>query len=561
MTGNTRNGGQLLVDCLMALGARHSFGVPGESYLAVLDALHDTAGRLDFTLCRHEGGAAFMAAAYGKLTGSPGIAWVTRGPGATNAAIGVHTAMQDSAPMILFVGQVGTGMKGREAFQELDYRAVFGSMAKWAVEIDDGERLPEIVARAWKTATTGRPGPVVVALPEDMLSAAVAAPPLRGPARYTEAAPDAGAIETTRAMLAAAERPLIVYGGCDWNASGRAALQAFAEGSNIPVVSVFRYQDKFDNHSPVFCGEAGVGMVPHVRGLLSGADVILAINTRFGENATAGYTALSVPQPAQRLIHVHASDHELGKVYQPELGVQAGPNAFVTALDAGGPVGGAWDAWRAEARAAWEAAFDLPDQPSPVDMGRVTAHLREVLPEDAIITNGAGNFAIWSGRFLKYGPAMRLLAPQSGAMGYGIPAAIAAKVAHPDRRVVCFAGDGDFQMTGAELATAAQAGAQPIILILNNGTYGTIRAHQEQHYPGRVSGTTMVNPDFPALARAHGFHAERVETTEGFADAFARACASTTGAVLDLAISPEAITPRVSLSAMRAAGLARAGRG
>lgn len=557
MAENTRNGGQLLVDCLMALGARHSFGVPGESYLAVLDALHDTAGRLDFTLCRHEGGAAFMAAAYGKLTGAPGIAWVTRGPGATNAAIGVHTAMQDSAPMILFVGQVGTGMKGREAFQELDYRAVFGTMVKWAVEIDDSCRMPEILARAWKTALTGRPGPVVVALPEDMLSAAATAAPLSGPARHIEAAPGAGAIETTRAMLDGARRPLILYGGCNWTDEGRAALQGFAEASDIPVVSVFRYQDKIDNHSPVFCGEAGVGMVPHVRGLLTGADVILAINTRFGENSTDGYTALSVPEPAQSLIHVHASDLELGKVYQPTLGVQAGPNAFVTALNAGGAVTGDWSGWRAEARAAWEAGFDLPDQRSPVDMGRVTAHLREVLPEDAIITNGAGNFAIWSGRFLKYGPGMRLLAPQSGAMGYGIPAAIAAKIVHPARRVVCFAGDGDFQMTGAELASAAQAGAQPVILILNNGTYGTIRAHQEKHYPGRVSHTTMVNPDFVALARAHGFHAERVETTGDFAAAFERACASPTGAVLDLAISPEAITPRVTLSAMRVAGLAR----
>lgn len=557
MADNTRTGGQLLVDCLMALGARHSFGVPGESYLAVLDALHDTAGRLDFMLCRQEGGSAFMAAAYGKLTGSPGIAWVTRGPGATNASIGVHTAMQDSAPMILFVGQVGTGMKGREAFQELDYRAVFGTMVKWAVEIDDVDRIPEITARAWKTATTGRPGPVVVALPEDVLSAATVTVPLTGPARYVEAAPSADAIETTRAMLAGAQRPVILYGGGNWSGAGRAALHAFAAGSDIPVVSVFRYQDKFDNHAPVFCGEAGVGMVPHVRSLLAEADVILAINVRFGENSTDGYSVLSVPQPAQDIVHVHASDLELGKVYQPTLGIQAGPNAFVTALDAAGPVTGGWSAWRAEARAAWEAAFDLPDQPSPVDMGRVTAHLRDVLPNDAIITNGAGNFAIWSGRFLKYGPDMRLLAPQSGAMGYGIPAAIAARLVYPERRVVCFAGDGDFQMNGQELASAAQAGAQPIILVLNNGTYGTIRAHQEKHYPERVSGTTMVNPDFAALARAYGFHGERVETTEAFPDAFARACASKTGAVLDLAISPEAITPRVTLSAMREAGLAQ----
>ncbi|HKL65330.1 MAG TPA: thiamine pyrophosphate-dependent enzyme [Roseovarius sp.] len=554
MTDNRRTGGQLLVACLEALGARHSFGVPGESYLAVLDALHDTAGRLDFTLCRQEGGAAFMAAAYGKLTGSPGICWVTRGPGATNAAIGVHTAMQDSVPMILFVGQVGTGMRGREAFQELDYRAVFGTMAKWAVEIDDAGRIPEIVARAWKTALTGRPGPVVVALPEDMLTSLTTAAPLTGPGHYPEPCPPPEAVTETREMLEGAERPVILYGGCNWTEEGRTALQSFAEGSDIPVVSVFRYQDRFDNHSPVFCGEAGVGMVPHVRALLTGADVILAVNARFGENSTDGYTVLDVPQPAQRLIHVHGSDLELGKVYQPALGIQSGPNAFTTALAEAGPMRGPRGAWRAEARAAWEAAFDLDPLPSPVDMGRVTAHLREVLPEDAIITNGAGNFAIWSGRFLKYGRAMRLLGPQSGAMGYGIPAAIAARIVHPERRVVCFAGDGDFQMTCQELATAAQAGAQPVILVLDNGTYGTIRAHQERNYPGRVSGTDMINPDFAALARAYGFHGERVETTEAFPDAFARACASPTGAVLSLAISPEALTPRVTLSQMRAAG-------
>lgn len=557
MAKNTRNGGHLLVECLLALGARHSFGVPGESYLAVLDALHDTAGRLDFTLCRQEGGAAFMAAAYGKLTGRPGICWVTRGPGATNAAIGVHTAMQDSAPMILFVGQVGTDMKGREAFQELDYRAVFGTMVKWAVEIDQVGRIPEIVARAWKTAVTGRPGPVVVALPEDMLTDVTEVAALSGPGDYPEPEPGAETVTRARAMLAGAKRPLLLYGGCNWTDAGRAALQEFAQGSNIPVVSVFRYQDQFDNHAPVFCGEAGVGMVPNVRRLLAEADVILAINNRFGENSTDGYTVFDLPEPRQCLIHVHGSDLELGKVYQPELGIQAGPNAFVRALRAGGPVTGDWAAWRAEARAGYEAGFDLPDLPSPVDMGKVTAYLREVLPEDAIITNGAGNFAIWSGRFLKYGAEMRLLAPQSGAMGYGTPAAIAAKVMHPERRVVCFAGDGDFQMTSQELATAAQAGAQPVILILNNGIYGTIRAHQERNYPERVSGTDMVNPDFSAFARAYGFHGERVERTEDFADAFARACASPTGAVLDLVISPEALTPRVTLSQMRAAGVAK----
>ena len=550
-----RSGGQLLVESLVALGATKSFGVPGESFLAVLDALHDTKGRLDFINCRNEGGAGFMAAAWGKLTGQPGIAFVTRGPGVTNASIGVHTAMQDSAPMLLFVGQVGTDMKGREAFQEIDYRAVFGTMAKWAVEIDQVARIPEILARAWKTATIGRPGPVVIALPEDMLTALTDAAPLTHAPEMPEPEASAAALAKTRAILTAAKRPVILYGGCNWTPAGRAALQRFAEASDIPVVSVFRYQDQYDNTSPAFCGEAGVGMVPSVRKLIGQADVILAINNRFGENSTDGYTLLDVPMPKQRLIHVHGSDLEIGKIYQPELGIQAGPNAFAEAL-AETPVAGGWAGWRAEGRAAYEKGFDLPDLPSPVDMGRVMAHLRAVLPEDVILANGAGNFAVWPNKFFAFGPKARLLAPQSGAMGYGVPAAIAAKLADPSRTVVCFAGDGDFQMTSQELATAAQAGAQPIILILNNGIYGTIRAHQERHYPTRVSGTDMANPDFAALARAYGFHGERVEATADFAAAFARALASKTGAVLDLDISPEALTPRQSLSQMRAAALA-----
>lgn len=547
-----RNGGQLLVESLVALGATKGFGVPGESYLAVLDALHDTQGKLDFVLCRNEGGAAFMAAAWGKLMGEPGLCFVTRGPGVTNASIGVHTAMQDSAPMILFVGQVGTDMKGREAFQEIDYRAVFGTVAKWAVEIDRVERIPEILARAWTTATTGRPGPVVIALPEDMLTSLTDAAPLTGAARVAAPAPAPDALAEALAMLEGAARPLILIGGCNWTPSGKKALQDFAEASDMPVVAAFRYQDQFDNFSPAYAGEAGVGMPPHVKELIRDADVILAINIRFGEMTTDGYTLLNVPIPVQKLIHVHASDREIGKIYQPTLGIQAGPNAFAAALR---PVQGDWGDWRAKGRAAWEAGFDAPAQPSPVDMVMATAHLREVLPEDAILTNGAGNFTVWPNKFYKFGPKARLLAPQSGAMGYGVPAAIAAKIAHPDRTVVCFAGDGDFQMTCQELASSSQAGAQPIILLLNNGIYGTIRAHQERNYPARVSGTTMVNPDFVALARAYGYHAERVERTEDFPAAFARARASNSGALLDLNISPEALTPRQTLSQMREAAL------
>lgn len=542
-----------MVESLVALGASRSFGVPGESYLAVLDAMHDTAGKFDFVLCRNEGGAAFMAAAWGKLTGRPGICLVTRGPGATNASIGVHTALQDSAPMLLFVGQVGTDLRGREAFQEVDYRAVFGDLAKWAVEIDHVDRIPEILARAWTMATTGRPGPVVVALPEDMLTSLTDVPPLTGPARIEEPAPTPAALHDALAMLAASKRPLILTGGCNWSYAGKQAFETFAEHADIPVVAAFRFQDRFNNMSPVYCGEAGVGMPGHVQNLIRDADTILAVNVRFGEMTTDAYTLLDVPVPKQRIIHVHASNDEIGKIYVPALGITAGPNAFAAALT---PIRGDWGAWRADARAAWEAGFDAPAQPSPVDMAEVTAHLRAVLPSDAILTNGAGNFTVWPNKFYKFGPDARLLAPQSGAMGYGLPAAVAAKVAHPERTVVCFAGDGDFQMNCQELATAAQAGAQPIVLIVNNGIYGTIRAHQERNYPERVSGTTMINPDFAALARAYGFHGERVETTADFSAAFERALASETGAVLDLNVSAEALTPRMTLSQMRSAGVA-----
>jgi len=551
-----RNGGQVLVESLVALGATKAFGVPGESYLAVLDALHDTQGKLDYVLCRNEGGAGFMAAAYGKLTGSPGICMVTRGPGVTNSSIGIHTAMQDSAPMLIFVGQVGTDMKGREAFQEIDYRAVFGTMAKWVVEIDDVERIPEILSRAWITATTGRPGPVVIALPEDMLTSDTDVAPLTGPARIAEPAPEAAALADALALLAGAKRPAILLGGCNWTESGKAALKAFAEASDIPVVAALRYQDMFDNHSPCYAGDLGLGLAAGVRKTMAEADVILALNTRFGEISTEGYTLFQVPVPAQKIIHVHGSIAEIGKIYVPTIGIPAGPNAFVAALT---PVKGDWAEWRARARADYEATFALPKQPSPVDMVEVTAHLNKVLPEDAILTNGAGNFTIWPNKFFKFGPKARLLAPQSGAMGYGLPAAVAAKVACPDRTVICFAGDGDFQMNCQELGTAMQAGAQPIVLILNNGTYGTIRAHQERNYPARVSGTDLENPDFTGLARAYGFHAERVETTADFAAAFDRALASKTGAVLDLNISPEALTPRVTLSQMRANALAAKG--
>ncbi|MES0885144.1 thiamine pyrophosphate-binding protein [Roseibium sp. SCP14] len=552
-----RIGGKLLVECLQALGATKSFGVPGESYLAVLDALYDTRNSLDFVLCRNEGGAAFMASAYGKLTGTPGICFVTRGPGATNASIGVHTAMQDSAPMILFVGQVGTDMKDREAFQEINYRAYFGDVAKWVTEIEHADRIPEIISRAWITAQSGRPGPVVIALPEDVLAAETRCPPLKGAVPVREAAPADETVDAIVLELSKAQRPLILMGGGGWTLKGSRDLQAFAEAGDLPVLAAFRYQDRYDNHSETYVGDAGVGMTPSTKDLIKSADVIVAVNIRFGEMTTDGYTLLEVPTPAQKLIHIHASDRELGKVYQPDMAIHAGPNALAAAL-AGRNLQGPWAAWRETARRNYLASFEAPDQPSPVDMVKVTAFLRERLPEDAVLTNGAGNFTVWPNKFFRFGPGQRLLAPQSGAMGYGVPAAIAAKVDNPRRTVVCFAGDGDFQMNCQELGTAMQANAQPIILILNNGIYGTIRMHQERTYPERVLGTTLENPDFVTLAKAYGYHAEHVGKTEDFEAAFERALASSTGAVLELNVSPEALTPRQTLGQMRATALAAA---
>ncbi len=552
-----RNGGQILVESLVALGAKTAFGVPGESYLAVLDAMHDTVGRFDYILCRNEGGASFMAAAYGKLTGEPGICMVTRGPGASNAMIGVHTAMQDSTPMLLFVGQIARSTRERESFQEVDYRAVFGSVAKYTVEITKTARIPEHLARAWTMAVSGRPGPVVVSLPEDMLAELSDAAPLTAPLpKIAEPAPNSGALADARALLANAKRPLILTGGTSWTATGKSALHAFAQASNIPVITAFRCQDAIDNRDPVFAGEAGVGMWPHVAETIKSADVILALNLRMDEMTTGAYSLLSVPHPVQKLIHVHPSSDELGKIYIAALPIQAGPNMFSAMIE---PVSGDWSAWRTKSRAGYEAAFIAPPQPSPVDMALVMAYLNANLPEDVIVTNGAGNFAAWPSRHLRYGAQARLLAPQSGAMGYGVPAAIAAKIAAPERMALCFAGDGDFQMNSQELATAMQHGAAPIILILDNGIYGTIRAHQEHQFPARVFGTTMVNPDFAAVARAYGFHAERVEATEDFIPAFQRATASASagiGAVLSLAIAPEAIAPRQRISTLRAAGLA-----
>ena len=544
-------GGALLMDCLIALGGKRGFGVPGESYLAVLDAMYDRKDEFSFMLCRQEGGAAFMAEAWGKLTGEPGLCFVTRGPGATNASIGIHTAMQNSTPMIVFVGQVGISMKGREAFQEIDYAHYFAKVSKWAVEIDNVERIPEIMSRAWTTALSGRPGPVVVALPEDVLTAVTTAKPCLA---VTIPAPDISPLQRDQivSLLGEAKRPVVLYGGGSWTENAARQIEAFADANSVPIVAAFRFHDICNNYHPSYVGDAGVGMLGYIKTLFDDADLIIAVNVRFGECTTDGYSLFECPNMSAKLIHCHPSDNELGKIYAPDLSLQASPNAMATALAS---IKVADDAsrldWLRAAKAGYDASYHVKAQPGTLDMGEVLAHLRAVIPENAIITNGAGNFAIWPNKFLKFGRKGRLLAPQSGAMGYGVPAAIAAKLHDPSRFVLCFAGDGDFQMNGNELGSAMQAGLPLIILIVNNGTYGTIRMHQERHYPERVSGTELVNPDFVTLAKAYGFYGERVEKTEDFAAAFARACDSDTGAVLDLVVATEAITPRQSINDLR----------
>lgn len=552
----TKHGGKLLVECLLALGAKQSFGVPGESYLAVLDALYDHGNQISYTLCRNEGGASFMAEAYGKLTDTPGICFVTRGPGATNASIGVHTAMQASTPMLLFVGQVGTHQQGREAFQEVDYRAYFGTLAKWVTEIPSVDRIPEIISRAWSTAMSGRRGPVVVALPEDVLSALTQLEPCKA-VDLPEAAPAPDALDRACDLFNSAERPLLLVGGSGWSPRGRADLAAFSAETNIPVVVASRFHDLMDNALSTYVGDAGVVMRPHVKEAIKSADVICAINIRFGEMTTDAYSLFTSPTPQQRIIHTHSSAEEIGKIYAPEVAIQSSPNEFLNALRTADAVTEKSAEWVDKWRDKFEASFEIPPQPAPVDMGKVVAHLREVLPDNSVVTTGAGNFSTWPSRYLRHGPTRRFLGSQSGAMGYGFPAAIAAKRVYPDATVVCFAGDGDFQMNCNELGTAMQFNAQPIVLVINNGSYGTIRAHQEMHYPNRVSGTELENPDFCQVARAYGFHSERVETTAEFAGAFERAMKSPTGALLDLNVGVEALTPTASLTAITEAAMAR----
>jgi acetolactate synthase I/II/III large subunit len=552
-----RTGGQILVDALKIHGVDLAFDVPGESFLAVLDALYDAREQIRLVTCRHESGACNMAEAYGKLTGRPGICFVTRGPGATHASVGVHTAFQDSTPLILFIGQVARDQVERESFQEIDYRRMFGPMAKWVCEIEHAARIPELVSQAFHRATNGRPGPVVVALPEDMLIEEATVPDA-GAYKAVQPHPGPDDMVRLRMLLAQSKRPFVIAGGGGWTAQAVTDLQSFAEANSLPVGCSFRAQDRFDNAHPLYAGDVGIGINPALSARVKSSDLLLVIGPRLGEMTTSGYTLIDIPVPAQMLVHVHPGAEELGRVYQATLPINAGPAQFLAAARALAPVdSAAWKDEAGKANADYRAWIKPPRIPGALQMAEIVAWLRQRLPQDAIVTNGAGNYSTWAHRFHQYRRFGSQLAPTSGAMGYGVPAAVAAKLMHPDRTVVCLAGDGEFMMTGQELATAMQYGAAPIILVINNNMYGTIRMHQEREYPGRVSGTDLRNPDFAALARAYGAYGALVERTEEFAPAFEEALKCGTAAVIELRIDPEAITPRQSLSDIRKAALAK----
>ncbi|OLD07106.1 MAG: thiamine pyrophosphate-binding protein, partial [Deltaproteobacteria bacterium 13_1_40CM_3_69_14] len=516
------------------------------------DALYDARDRIKLVVCRHESGASNMADACGKLTGRPGIALVTRGPGACNASIGIHTAFQDSTPLLLLVGQVPRAFADREAFQEIDYRRMFGQMAKWVAQIDDPRRVPEYVRRAFQTATSGRPGPVVLALPEDMLNESAEAP---AAPRYRRvaAAPHPEQLERLSTLLGAAHRPIVIAGGSGWTSDACMDLRRFAEAWQLPVACAFRFQDLFDNDHPLYAGDVGIGVNPALAQRIQEADVALVLGARLGEITTGGYSLFEVPTPKQTLVHAHAGAEELGRVYAADLPINAGMPELAAALaELRPPAKLAWTAEAAAARADYVGWNTPVHVPGPLQLAEIVHHLRIRLPPDAIVANGAGNFSSWLHRFYRYRRFKSQLGPTSGAMGYAVPAAVAAKSVHPDRLVVAFSGDGDFLMSGQELATAVQHRLPVIILVVNNGCYGTIRMHQERSYPGRVHGTRLENPDFAAYARSFGAFGELVQTTEQFAPAFERALASGRSALLELQLSEEVITPGTTLSAIRA---------
>jgi acetolactate synthase-1/2/3 large subunit len=556
--------GHLLVECLIAQGVTHAFGVPGESYLAVLDGFHAYRERIRFVINRQEGGAAFMAEAHGKLTGRPGVCFVTRGPGATNASIGVHTAFQDSTPMVLFVGDVASDQRDREAFQEVDYGSFFGpstkGMAKRVERIDDPRRIPEYVSRAFATAMNGRPGPVVLVLPEDMLTQSVDAQPMPR-VEAVEAWSDPGSLRTLREMLLKSERPFVIAGGGGWTPQAAQALQRFAENWKLPVGNAFRFQDTFDNFHPQYAGDVGIGINPKLAARIKDSDLILAIGPRLGEMTTSGYTLLEVPRPRQKLVHIHASAEELNRVYQADLAINATMNAAARSLEVlTAPPSVPWESWIEAVHGEYEANLVPQALPGNIDMPAVVAALQKHLPADAVLTNGAGNFASWVHRFFRHHGLVKghktQLAPTVGAMGYGVPAGIAASIT-TGRVAFTIAGDGDFLMNGQELATAVQHGGKSIVVLLNNGMYGTIRMHQEREYPTHVSGSNLSNPDFCALARAYGYAAELVKTTAEFEPALLRALQSDKGTLIEIPLDPEVITTRGTLSAITQTALKR----
>ena len=541
-----RHGGKILSDQLVKLGVERVFSVPGESFLAALDGLRDSG--IANIVCRQEGGAAMMAEAYGKMAGKPGVCFVTRGPGATNASAGVHIAMQDSTPMVLFVGQIDNRQTDRETFQEVDYRAMFGGLAKWVAQIDQTERLPEYIARAFRIAQSGRPGPVVLALPENMLSAVADVADFTGQVTVP-LQPDARQFDSMMAAFHAAKRPLVVVGGSAWSQQAANNIVTFAERQNVPVVTSFRRQDYMDNRHACFAGDLNVGINPKLEARVRDADFLLLVGTRFGDIETQGYGLVDPSAPAKVIAHIHSDADEIGRVYGADHAVVCdGPRALEILVEADAGLG--WADWTAAARADYEAWIKPQESPGAVKQEQVIKWLSDTLPDDAILTNGAGNYAAWLHRYFVYKQHGTQLSPTSGSMGYGFPAAVSASIAHPEKTVVCLAGDGCFQMTLNEMSTATQHGSKPIVVVMNNGRYGTIRMHQEKTYPGRVSGTECASPDFAALARAYGGHGETVRDGAEFADAFARAQTSGVLAVIECVLDPDVMSTGASLSDM-----------
>lgn len=551
MASKQVTGGQALIRALIENGAHTAFGVPGESYLAALDAFHDVPDQLKFITCRHEASAANMAEAHGKLTGAPGICFVTRGPGATHASIGLHTAYQDSTPMIIFIGQVAADQMDREAFQEIDYRRFLGEITKWTAEIQDASRIAEYVGRAFRVATSGRPGPVALALPEDMLRQLVTEQKSI-PYTAAKAHPAATDIKQLKTLLEDAKRPLLMLGGSGWTPEAVAQVQCFAENNNLPVTASFRCQDRFNNNHPNYIGDMGIGANPALVKRMRDADVLLVLGSRLGEMTTNGYERLKAPVPDQTLIHIHQGAEELGHVYQPDLAINATPTTIApTLVDLNIANSNQWADDTKTARSAFETWTVPTDNPGSVKIAALYEHMREALPADTIICNGAGNYAAWLHRFYRYETFPSQLAPTSGAMGYGVPAAIAAKITNPDRPVVAFSGDGCFMMNATDLATAVHYKANVIFLVFNNSMYGTIRMHQERDYPVRVSGTELTNPDFVAFAESFGLHASRVSKTEEFSSALQSAQNAGRPALIEITIDPDAIAPTATISGLR----------